>query len=203
MSFASGDFVKVLNRGDKAVRLAWDNRPYDAAPEKETIVPVEAAIHALGDPRSGPLMRSSSSNGRVEWVPDRQTEIRRLKAWYSNQDGDESQVFNAPTIEVYTLDGERLTTVLEDPLGETVTASNQTLSEREELRDIIQRQQDQIDLLMNRSKFDELIDDDVTETPTRPNADQEDLPTDESPTQGVPTPTIGNPRSKFPIVDRS
>jgi hypothetical protein len=122
--------------------IGWDNVVYRLERDKPGFVPAAAAWSAFGDPRSGAVVTSSRTRrGTVGFVPDRATEVRRLRQKYANHDGDDTQFQDVPVVEVYDLQNNRLTTVLDDPSGQTVTAAVQTVAGHEQLLAIINRQQ--------------------------------------------------------------
>lgn len=147
-----GDWVRVRNVGDDPVRVQWDGRTYTVKPNSETFMPFEAAKLWFGDPRSGGAVASHRDvMGLVSWIPDRATEVRRLRALYDNQMGDERTILNHPLVEVYTQAGTRVYTVLDDPDGERTSPAVQTVADHAGLLAQVQRQQQTIELLLQKA----------------------------------------------------
>lgn len=146
-----GDIVRVVNRGEDAFTIAWDNRQYRLNPSEDVFVPFEAAALWFGDPRSSDTIQSvRNEQGLVAFVPDRDSEVRRLRVKYGNIGGDERFVHPAPEVEVFTLSNVRITTPLDDPEGREVNAATPTLADQDSLLEQVQRQQAQIDFLLQQ-----------------------------------------------------
>lgn len=147
-----GDWVRVRNVGDEPVKVQWDSRVYKVPVNGETFMPFEAAKLWFGDPRSGGNVASHRDvMGMVSWIPDRATEVRRLRALYDNQFGDERVIANHPHVEVYTQQGDRVYTVLDDPDGERTSPAVQSIMDHASLLDQVRRQQATIDLLVQQA----------------------------------------------------
>lgn len=150
-----GDYVQVKNNDDKPLILTYDSRRHVIEPGATRPIPFECGNLYFGDPRSSTNIASKRDNvGRVQFIPDRATEVRRLRTLYDNQMGDDTIIDNHPDVEVYDYDGNRVTTVLDDPSGETVTASVTSISENDQLRELLRRQQATIDMLAQRLGVD-------------------------------------------------
>lgn len=146
-----GDIVRVVNEGDQPFTIGWDSKQYKLEPGKDAFVPFEAACLWFGDPRSGNAVASlRNQHGLVSFVPDRDTEVRRLRVKYGNIGGDERFVDPAPSVSVYDLEGDRITTVLDDPEGANVTVASPSVAEQSDLVALVQKQQRQIDLLLSQ-----------------------------------------------------
>lgn len=140
--------MSITRDGEKPLTLMWDSRPYVCPVGKETFVPFEAMMVAFGDPRSGENMSSvRDPAGNVMFVSDRATEVRRLRTLYDNQVGPEGEIMFAPEATVADVEGEIVTTVLNDPEGEATIAIPQTALDREQLLAQLQRQQRMIEAL--------------------------------------------------------
>lgn len=150
-----GDYVNVENLGDKPLVLEYDSRRHVIEPGATRPIPFEAANVYFGDPRaSGVIAAKRDSVGRVQFIPDRATEVRRLRTLYDNQLGDEREIVNHPQVRVTDYDGNLVPTVLHDPAGDSVTTATPTISENEQLREMLRRQQQTIDLLAQRLGVD-------------------------------------------------
>ena len=135
------------------VTLEWNSRRFTILPGQEDVVPFEVVQTYFGDPRATDITVSvrEHPNAMPEWIPDRQTECRRLYQYYLPSEfgtnrvsfrefvpGDRSSFANgisdrAPNVEVYTVSGDRVYTVLDDPYGDRVIAAVPTRSDREAL----------------------------------------------------------------------
>lgn len=150
-----GDFVNVENLDDKALVIEYDSRRHVVEPGATRPIPFEAANVYFGDPRStGMIAAKRDSVGRVQFIPDRATEVRRLRTLYDNRSGDERVIENHPNVRVTDYDGNVIPTVLHDPAGDMVNVAVPTISENEQLREMMRRQQQTIDLLAQRLGVD-------------------------------------------------
>lgn len=148
-----GDILRVKNLSDThTISMAWDSRQYAVPPGGEGFIPFEAVKLYFGDPRSTEKIQSlHTETGVVSFIPDRATEVRRLNTLYGAPFGDESIVRgDVPSAEIHTLEGERITTVIEDPAGESTAPFQPTVSDNASLMAMIQRQQQHIELLMQK-----------------------------------------------------
>lgn len=80
----TGDFLRVRNDDSKMIIFAWDGNQWAIAPNEEAIVPFEALVNALGDPRSmyGEMVRFTDAKGNKGFIAERHTDFRRLFALY-------------------------------------------------------------------------------------------------------------------------
>lgn len=146
-----GDIVRVVNKADDPFVIAWDGRNYKLEPGKDQFVPFECATLWFGDPRSTNLVQSAvNDKGIRSFIPDRESEVRRLRVKYGNQGGDERYVQVHPFVEVYDVEGNRINTVLDDPDGETINVATPTVADNRDLQSLIERQQKQIDFLLSK-----------------------------------------------------
>lgn len=150
-----GDYVQVTNKGSKPLVLMYDSRTHVIEPGATRPIPFECSNVYFGDPRATSMMAAKRDNvGRVQFIPDRATEVRRLRTLYDNQSGAETEVLDYPPVEIRDYDGNLITTVLEDPAGDSVTAASVTIDENEQLRQMLARQQQTIDMLAQRLGID-------------------------------------------------
>ena len=152
-----GDIIRVVFKGwhgssrEDALSIMWDSKPYLLQPGQDSFIPFEAAALWFGDPRSSEKVKSNRDNrGLVGFIPDRATEVRRLRTKYGNEGGSDELVHMYPLVEVFSLEGDRITTVLDDPAGDTVTAAKPSVSDNTQLLAIVHKQQQTIDLLMSK-----------------------------------------------------
>lgn len=134
---------------NKPVVLQWNSRTWTVPVGGETHgIPFEVIKKDFGDPRSTDRVIAvrENPNAMPEFIPDRMTEVRRLQQLYQSTvirfreyvPGDRSFLEEgitdrAPKVEVYTLAGDRIYTVLDDPYGDRVIAAVPTRSDRDAL----------------------------------------------------------------------
>lgn len=183
---AVGEVVRIRNADpEREFRDAYNGNTYRALAGSETIVPVEASILWFGNPGARDI-----DARRL----DRTAEFKRLRVRYGcydnldNPDGP-TPMWEAvkPKVEVFTLDGERVITVVDDPFGELSAPVNMTNSEHQEERSetaALRGQVAELTALVNRLLGAENTDPDID-----PDAD-EDVP----PGSAVPTPEPGTAR---------
>jgi hypothetical protein len=155
-----GDILRVTNVGDRIFRGAWDLVDYVIPPGGSDYLPFEAVKLFFGDPRSGKDVRSDrDQRGTVGFVSDRSAEVRRLRLLYDHGFGDYTghegvekvwQWDRIPHVEVHTLGGDRIWTVLDDPAGTTITPASRTEAEDRNLREVVAEQGQLIRQLMQR-----------------------------------------------------
>lgn len=155
-----GDILKVTNIGRKLFRGQWDLVDYVIPPGGTDFMPFEAMKLFFGDPRSTNQVRSMrDSRGITSFLPDRQTEVRRLRLLYSHGFGDFTgnegsdvvwEQDKIPHIEVRTLNDERIYTVLDDPAGSSVLPALTSQADESRLRDVVEQQGRLIRSLMSR-----------------------------------------------------
>lgn len=115
-----GDVVRVHNLDDTDYEFMWDSVGYVVPANGDGMMPFEAMANWFGDPRSTSSIRSNTDHkGLRGWIPDRETEVRRLRMKYGVEQGDERVIREHPNVEVYTASGERVLTVLDDPSGQS------------------------------------------------------------------------------------
>lgn len=118
--------VYVIWKGTNPKTEMFNSRRYVLKPDEKTPVPFEAVCLWYGDPRSAANVSAirNDVDETVTFVPDRDSEIRRLTARYG---GDDNVRF--PDVEVVDLNGKSLFSVVEDPEGEHVLPAVSTRSE--------------------------------------------------------------------------
>lgn len=142
------DIVRVVNTADAPFTIMYDSKSYKLEPGQDSFIPFPAAALWFGDPRStGTLGSVVNERGLRSYIPDRDTEVRRLRVKYDNQFGDENKIIRHPLVEVYALTGERITTVLDDPAGDSVNVVPQTVQDQGNLMALITAQAQQIEKL--------------------------------------------------------
>lgn len=189
-TLSPGDFLLVKNNSDKKLSLGWNSRDYSIDPGNQQPVPMEAVVNAFGDPRSSDVVRTVRFGGPDSppaFIADRESEVRRLRCRWGILDGPENTFENAegevkvPEVEVYTLDGERVNTVIDDPSGEKNAPS--TITQATNLHDLIEHQQQQIDLL--KAQLDIV---------TQPNTASNEVPAEDEGSVTLPEPVDELPK---------
>lgn len=197
---ASGDIVRVVNRDDRPLTIGLGGRSYVLPPDKEVPVPFDAAVIAFGDPRSGENMASMrDETGVVYWIPDRPTEVRRLRLKYGLETGNERTFEGTggriPDVRIFTIDGEPVQFVINDPSGKAVEPARITEQEREGLMAIVERQQRQIEMLLTHFNMEEGAvplpkepPDVPADVPAESSSNPLDIPEDDSTTNHTTSP---------------
>lgn len=122
-----GTMVYVTNRGTDKRTFMYANRNYVLEPNKKIPVPFEAAALWFGDPRSSETIAAirDDNNNVQTWVPDRDSELRRLQVRY----GGEDNARLPDDIVIETMEGDELYSAAQDPDGEHVTPIQTSVSE--------------------------------------------------------------------------
>jgi len=180
-----GETLRVLNVStDATYRFAWNSRQYLIPPGGSDFMPFDAVKVYTGDPRATNNVRTSrDAIGIVSFLPDRATEVRRLRLLYSAPFGeymrasDVGGIFvNSPTadptslasryawegvrvpqVEVYNIRGERIYTVLDDPEGTLtipVAVTQSHVDRSEQFMTVIDQQANLIRVLSERLGID-------------------------------------------------
>lgn len=137
----SGDMMRVVNVGDKDFTDSWDGNKFSIPAGSEKFIPFDAIEVWLGHPDA----MDTSENNRV-----RLAEYTRLRVRYGAYEFDDRWEENKPHLEVYTLDGERITTVIDDPEGEGINPNTQTQLENRLLSEQLHRMEEQMKVLKNQ-----------------------------------------------------
>lgn len=113
---------------------------YNIPPGTEVFAPYEAAVLWLGDPT---LIDEGVRKPRRD-------EYNRLCVKYGVYENSHLMDTQGPTLKVYSLDGQAIPMLIDDPDGDSVTPDVQTKRENEDLRAAIERQANQLRLLEKR-----------------------------------------------------
>lgn len=128
--------VRLRNIGEKRFSDHYANQRYVIEPQAQTIVPYEALKLWTGDPA---------------YVGDaRLTEMDRLMIRYGKLTDEDPWDHICPKLEAEDLDGQKITTVLEDPDGFSVTPVNTTVREAADLERVIGELQHQQELMKDQ-----------------------------------------------------
>lgn len=164
----------VTNIDEVPVTIGWNNVFTTIKPGESKTCQVDAVFNFFGDPRCIQTMQTlKSESGIVSWVSDRATEVRRLQCKWGNTFAENENYVRAPKVEVRTLDGDRIYTVVEDPEGRQ--AMPEFFAAQDASNDVnsqIARMQRQLDQLLRLREAGEELPDVTPE---------EELPTDENP----------------------
>lgn len=140
-----------VNAERDSVIWTFNSREYLLKKGKPTFVPVMAAILYCGDPRSGSNITTIREPGgqATGWIPDRKTEVARLRLLHGAVDNSYPRFDDLaiPEVEIYSLDDERVLTVLDDPTGDHIETAISTVNEKEAMMEMIANQQRQLDRL--------------------------------------------------------
>lgn len=173
--------LKVINRGSRGLRLSWNSRKYDINPMGGVCyMPFECVKLYFGDPRCTNNMRTiKDSIGIVSFLPDRATEVRRLRLLYAAPFGEymsnvdlggifqsdpkeaheigKARAFegvSVPNVEVYNIQDQRIFTILDDPEGLDTIPVQVTAAQRNDLEILVGRQASIIDALAAKLGID-------------------------------------------------
>jgi hypothetical protein len=181
-----GETLRVTNISTlDTYRFAWNSRQYVIPPTSSEFMPFDAVKVYTGDPRATNNVRTSrDSIGIVSFLPDRATEVRRLRLLYAAPFGEYMRASDVggifvnshptipneelaskfawegvriPQIEVYNIRGDRIFTVLDDPEGAMtipITVTRHDLNSNDHLHNLIQQQATLIDTLSQRLGID-------------------------------------------------
>jgi hypothetical protein len=122
----AGEVVRLENTGEEPFVGKYAQTRYVVQPGKHLIVPKEAMHHWFG--------RNFLVD--VGMKRDRTAELKRIKVLYGvfdDEAGTEAEKWerNVPhKVHVFDIEGNRLTTMVDDPEGHTVTPADQTEQEK-------------------------------------------------------------------------
>lgn len=126
----SGEIVRALNNGTMPLTLTYSSRDYVLHPDREVAIPFDCMVSYFGDPRARKEIYSTrDSFGIVTWIPDRDTEVRRLRVKWGLYNGDARFIPLQIPVTFMDFEGNRIQTVVDDPMGDSVNTQPQTVSE--------------------------------------------------------------------------
>lgn len=161
-----GDVVVATNNESLPITIKYNKREYKLTPNVPVFIPFEAACLWYGDPRSvGDIKSYTGLDGLVAFIPDRATEVRRLRQKYGAVYGDDRQIAGSfkddpdnpghpgdpifiPDVTITTPEGDKLWMVVEDPFGDHAETAIVSVSSNQDMLAQLKRQQAQIDLLL-------------------------------------------------------
>lgn len=167
--------VRVKNTGNSERVLRWDGGRYRIPPGAESIVPYGAMARWAGDPNATDTGPGSA----------RRSEVARLTILHGvgvpdpgKEDSDPGMPNDNPLgqvendLEFSTLDGDRITTILDDPEGDHLKPSTQTEQENRFLQDQVtslsrqlQQMQATLDMRTRMTMAEDMGDADDDEAP--------------------------------------
>lgn len=127
---------RVLNVGDKPIDETYNNQPYHIPPGGDAFIPFGALDTWFGNPNAVDGDEEHRRYRKMEW--DR---LRERAGAYSD---DVLWEQNKPKVEIYTSAGERVTTVIDDPVGVKVSPAAQSMAEVDNMRAQLVQQQKSI-----------------------------------------------------------
>lgn len=154
--FSPGDILKATNLGSRPLTIGYNSRAYKLEPGKPTIIPWEAAVIWFGDPRSAEkAQRVFDDAGNAIGIPPRDSEVNRLRVKYGHQVGSVNDYLKngggndtpVPKVELTTWDDQAITTVLDDPEGESVIPAVSTMADSASQQAMIQNLTRQLEML--------------------------------------------------------
>lgn len=129
--------LKVTNLANEEWRDSFANQPYVIPPNHTAIIDSDAVKLWTGDYEA--LDRPNN--------PARLAEFMRLKVRYGCSDDPEMWERDKPVLAVEDIEGNKITTVIEDPTGETINPPPAQSTDLLVLEDALRKQQRQIEIL--------------------------------------------------------
>lgn len=133
--------VRVRNVGDEDFTAQYANVPYTIPAGQETIVPFLAMCLWLGHPDAVDI--DSKRKYRLE-------EFQRLTARYGTYDNLDDWFENKPKLEAYSIDGQRLVTVVDDYEGSHLKVESSTVQEKAVMLSAMASMQEQMAAMQRR-----------------------------------------------------
>lgn len=136
------DFVRVRNVGDTDLRLAYNSQPTVIPAGQEVPVDRDAAATWFGDwtRRNVPELQNP------EFRDARLNEYNRIRTLYGfhQLEPESEQTFKAkvPQVEIYEMDGTKVTSILEDPDGKDLPIVGSSNLDKEQLLSAMKDQMD-------------------------------------------------------------
>lgn len=128
--------LRLVNTSDREWSDSFASQKYRVPAQSEGLAPIDAVRLWFGDPE---LRDVGDDNAR-----DR--EYKRLRQRYGAGMGTDDAEWEAqkPRMEVYTLDGERVTTVIDDPTGASLADAPIERDQYEALRGMVANQEKEL-----------------------------------------------------------
>lgn len=142
----AGEVVRIRNVGDKAFSDSYAAIRYTIPPGQERIVPDEAMKLWMGDAELVDL--DERRRPRTE-------EFQRLCVMYGVYENQDLFDSVRPRIEAFDIDGKRITTLFEDPLGYEVTPEVATRAENQLMQERMMKMERELAALRAQRDIDE------------------------------------------------
>lgn len=140
--------VRIHNVGPKPFRQKYDGAKYELMPGNDTFIPWDAMCLWFGHPEAIDIPGDKRRRYRSD-------EVARLRVKYGVYEHHNKWDQATPNIEVFTIAGDRIVTVLDDPEGKQITPESQTVAERDMMARQMAAMQAQMNALMERvAQFD-------------------------------------------------
>jgi hypothetical protein len=198
-----GDILRIKNLDSATYEFMYNSIPYRVPANGEASLPFEAAALWFGDPRSGGAIASTKDRqGLTGWVPDRDTEVRRLRVKYGIVGGTETSFpeEQIPHVELYDIDGNRVMHALDDPTGENVNVAVPTQAQQADLQSQVANLTKQVEALLAGSATAQAAADDAPVAPEpSPELEPEQEPSASPPT--IPAASVSSVQVFTPDTD--
>jgi hypothetical protein len=177
------DFVQAVNPTDEPIE--WDGYVYQ--PGQRRMVPFLSMTNSYGDPRAVPGMPKMfrSPSGETGVVQSREIQRNKISvAWNAGSGPGYSITWDdIPKLQFFNVDGDRIFTVYDDPLGNKIMPADTTIEHQQDLERQVKSLTQQVRDLSRLAGINE------TDIPTDDSAGiPSDVPTDDSTTDETQSP---------------
>jgi uncharacterized coiled-coil protein SlyX len=153
-----GETVRVHNNELYPLKLDWNSTRYVVPPQGDAYLPFDCIKLYFGDPRATDhTLKVPNRDGTMQIIADRTTQIALLRQYWTptsmatpgsihfrefipEEAANEPISDRIPSVEIYTLAGDRIYTVVDDPRGDRVIAAVPTRSDRDAQEQVIAQQ---------------------------------------------------------------
>lgn len=132
MAFESPSVIRIRNNGEKPYKDQYASTTYVVPPGGENVIPWEAALLWLGDPR----LLDDERHGFFARAEELQRVLIRMGSHGldgRNLSEAERAIEDRPSLEVYDIDNNRIPMLLDDPDGENVVPASFVKGEKDDL----------------------------------------------------------------------
>lgn len=154
------DLIRLRNTSDKEWRHRYLHMEVILPPNSDTVIGRDVMIYLMGNPE----LRDIDHRRKP-----RTQEVKRIRLLYGAAYDDELWELNKPPLQAFTVEGERIHTIMDDPEGkhglpQTLITDQQTLMQKQidalqaQLRDI-QNSQVMADRTAQAEQYDLTVDD--------------------------------------------
>ena len=135
--------VKLVNVGDKDIRIDYANKRWDIPAHGERMVPYHCMVMVCGDPRAFDVPNDPRQRYRTdEWA--------RLRVRYGIYENEHLADELLPEVEAYSALGNRIITVIDDPEGDADTLQSINETELDRLQRANIQMQKQLEAISRR-----------------------------------------------------